>query len=287
MTTTIHTMSLSDLELLLDWAASEGWNPGLDDAKAFHAADPQGYLMVCQDTQPAACISVVKQGTSHGFLGLYICAPEFRGHGHGWTAWKAGIDYLAGRTIGLDGVVEQQDNYRKSGFDFIYRNIRFTGSTEVLTTGASLKLNPQYKMSACSSRDLPQLLAMDRAVSGIDRECFMRSWLAGDATRHTVVCQHNNSIVGFGTIRECVRQFKIGPVICDDEVIANQLICSLVERVNAQTITLDVPEPHQRAMDLAVTIGLQPVFETARMYRGQAPIIHLNQIFGITTLELG
>ena len=27
---------------ILDWAADEGWNPGLDDAAACHAADPAG-----------------------------------------------------------------------------------------------------------------------------------------------------------------------------------------------------------------------------------------------------
>ena len=33
--------------------------------------------------------------------------------------------------------------------------------------------------------------------------------------------------------------------------------------------------------------GLTPVFETARMYRGPAPALPLERIFGITTFELG
>ena len=39
--------------------------------------------------------------------------------------WNAAMDSLAGRNVGLDGVVAQQDNYRKSGFRLAYRNVRF------------------------------------------------------------------------------------------------------------------------------------------------------------------
>jgi len=34
-------------------------------------------------------------------------------------------------------------------------------------------------------------------------------------------------------------------------------------------------------------MGLAPVFETARMYRGKAPVVPLKNVFGVTTLELG
>src|SRR5262245_49128429 len=40
----IRTMSRAELGLALDWAAAEGWNPGLDDATPFHVADPAGFL---------------------------------------------------------------------------------------------------------------------------------------------------------------------------------------------------------------------------------------------------
>ena len=39
---TVRLMTLADLAMVLDWAAAEGWNPGLDDAAAFLAADPEG-----------------------------------------------------------------------------------------------------------------------------------------------------------------------------------------------------------------------------------------------------
>ncbi len=40
----ISVMSPNKLRMALDWARLEGWNPGLEDAAAFYAADSQGFL---------------------------------------------------------------------------------------------------------------------------------------------------------------------------------------------------------------------------------------------------
>ena len=61
------------------------------------------------------------------FLGLYIVKAEHRGQGFGLELWRAALDHLGDRVIGLDGVVAQQDNYRKSGFRLAFRNIRQKG----------------------------------------------------------------------------------------------------------------------------------------------------------------
>jgi hypothetical protein len=52
-------------------------------------------------------------------------------------------------------------------------------------------------------------------------------------------------------------------------------------------IYMDVPADNAQAIRLAEDFGLSPIFETARMYRGQAPEIPLDRVFGVTTLELG
>ncbi|MDP2934013.1 MAG: GNAT family N-acetyltransferase, partial [bacterium] len=40
---TIRPMVRTELDLAIEWAASEGWNPGLQDANCFYAADPEGF----------------------------------------------------------------------------------------------------------------------------------------------------------------------------------------------------------------------------------------------------
>jgi hypothetical protein len=42
----IKTMSRKELDIAVDWARQEGWNPGLYDADAFYAQDPNPILWV-------------------------------------------------------------------------------------------------------------------------------------------------------------------------------------------------------------------------------------------------
>lgn len=123
----VRRMAESELALALDWAAAEGWNPGLSDAHSFYAADPKGFFLGELDGAPIGCVSAIAYDQEYGFLGFYIVRPPYRGRGFGMQLWDAAMAYMAGRNVGLDGVVAQQENYRKSGFALAYRNIRHQG----------------------------------------------------------------------------------------------------------------------------------------------------------------
>ena len=50
----IRAMTAAEVDIAVGWAAAEGWNPGLDDARCFRAEDPDGFLMAFLDGEPAA-----------------------------------------------------------------------------------------------------------------------------------------------------------------------------------------------------------------------------------------
>ena len=55
----VRTMLPEEMTLAVDWAAAEGWNPGLADASCFAAAAPDGFLLGELAGGPAAILSVV------------------------------------------------------------------------------------------------------------------------------------------------------------------------------------------------------------------------------------
>ena len=276
-------MTRAEVDVAVDWAAAEGWNPGLADAACFHRTDPEGFLAGRLDGDMVAGISVVSYGEAFGFLGFYIVAEGFRGRGHGMALWRAGLAHLGGRTVGLDGVVAQQANYAKSGFALAHRNIRYGGSPAV-----SRPEDP----TLVDLSELPRarVLAYDRPLFGAPRAAFLDCWLRPErrpGRRWGLGLLRDGALAGYGVIRACRAGHKIGPLFAEDEAGADLLFRGLAGSVGSARVYLDPPEPNGRAIALAERYAMTPVFETARMYKGHAPDLPLDQIFGVTTFELG
>ena len=72
-------MAGSDLEVVLDWAAGEAWNPGRHDAAAFEAIDPDGLLIGLVNGEPVAAIACPRYDERYRFVGLYLVRDDHRG----------------------------------------------------------------------------------------------------------------------------------------------------------------------------------------------------------------
>jgi hypothetical protein len=276
----IGTASAADVMLMAEWAAAEGWNPGLTDARAFVVADPRGFLVGRMDGEPVTCISVVRYGEAFGFLGMYIARPNARGRGFGYRTWQAGMARLTGRTVALDGVVAQQDNYRRSGFQLAWRNVRFEGPAPDVAAPQGVRI--------VDAREIPfdQLAAYDRRFFGAPRDAFLAAWISVP-DRSACVAVREGDIVGFAVLRDAHAASRVGPLFAVDGSIALALVSSLARERAATAVAVDVPGVNAPALAWAEAAGWKPSFESARMYTGQAPEIEPSGLFGITTLELG
>lgn len=273
----ITTMRPDDLALALDWAADEGWNPGLGDAMAFRAADPGGFLIGRVAGEPIACISIVRHAPDFAFLGLYICRPAWRGRGHGLALWQAAMALAGARTVGLDGVPAQQANYARSGFVAAGRTTRYLGT---------LPGTPPDGMTP-AARLVPAAAALDRAASGVTRAAFLAAWLADTPTRRSLALLEAGGLMGFGTVRRCREGLKVGPLLARSPAAAERLLHALAGLFPDRPLALDVPESATDALDLVQSFGMRPAFETARMYRGAPPAPAPGLTWGVATLELG
>ena len=283
----IRPASAAEFRTAADWAAAEGWNPGLDDLAAFHATDPGGFFMGWIGGEPVSSISVVRYGETYGFLGFYIVRPDQRGSGTGLATWNHSMAFLDGRTVGLDGVVAQQENYKKSGFVYAGRNVRYSGVPKVTAEKTAAEIRPPL------ADDLPALLAYDRAFFAAPREAFTTPWVLPQpgVRRIARLAVQDGAIVGYGVIRKCRNGRKIGPLFAENSGIASALFAALAATAPEEDIALDTPQDNAAAVALAERAGLSPVFETARMYRlakgGEMPELPIQRTFGITTFELG
>ncbi|HEY8218690.1 MAG TPA: GNAT family N-acetyltransferase, partial [Methylobacter sp.] len=246
----------------------------------FYAADPSGFLVGLLGDEPIATISAVKYGNSFGFIGFYIVKPEYRGKGYGIQIWNAGLASLGGRTIGLDGVVAQQDNYRKSGFALAYRNVRYQG------IGGG-NYSADAGIVPLSELAFDDIYAYDKAFFSDNRRGFLKCWINQPQSTALGILR-DNTLAGYGVIRICRTGFKVGPLFADSPQCAERLFSALKSHApEGAPVFLDIPAVNAAAVDLVNRHNMTVSFETTRMYAGQVPDLPINRLFGVTTFELG
>ncbi|CAM9281480.1 unnamed protein product [Laminaria digitata] len=290
----IHIMTEADVVRTLAWAGSEGWNPGNADAKPFQAADPEGFFISkTEDGEPVASVSAVRYGEDYGFIGLYICAPEFRGRGHGLAVFRHGMDHLEGRVMGLDAVLEQQANYAKLGFEVAHLTLRFEGvggavdAPPSLTPTAEGEQGGGLVVEKLGQDNVELVLDFDRGHVPAPRAQFMRTWFANPG-HTTLVAMEKGSVRGYGVLRPSAGGARIGPLFADSVKVAELLLMGLAGSTSPKTmISMDIPDINEEAVRLAERLGFSKVFVMARMYRGPAPKVPMDRIFSITIAELG
>lgn len=274
----IRTLSLAELADLVDWAAAEGWNPGLDDAAMFQAADPEGFIGAFVGSDMVAAISAVAYGRDFGFIGLYICRPDMRGKGYGKAVWTAGMDRLAGRTVGLDGVEEQQANYRSKGFRPVYETIRYSGRPATLPVGAA-------RPRIVAAQPGPDIISYDALCFPAARRSFLQRWL--QPPHRALAAITSREMGGYAVARSCRSGFKVGPLFADDARTALELLGELASACEGGDLNIDVPATQVDFIAALEAAGFSPTFSTTRMYKGTSPKLDAKRVFGVTTLELG
>ncbi|MFP4549094.1 MAG: GNAT family N-acetyltransferase [Fidelibacterota bacterium] len=276
----IDPMTRDEMNLALDWAAEEGWNPGLYDANAFYGADTTGFLIGKINNEPVAMISAVKYDKEFGFVGFYIVKPDYRGQGYGFQIWQAAMQALSGRNIGLDGVVDQLPNYRKSGFRLAHRNMRYQGK-------AVGEIPANRNIVDLRRIPIDRILRYDRKFFPAHRVNFLEPWIH-QPEAFALGYIHDNQLKGYGVMRKCRKGYKIGPLFAENPQIAEALFQTLCSRIGTdESFYLDIPQVNSAAGQLVEKQNMELVFETARMYTGEFPDLPLNKIFGVTTFELG
>lgn len=273
MTPAFRNATHDDVNMILDWAASESWNPGLEDAEPFLAADPNGFFVASVAGHPVAAISVVNHDPATTFLGLYLCKPEWRARGIGFALWQHALEHAGSRSVLLDGVAAQQDNYAKSGFQRVGATLRWQGN---------LPANTANSARPSRDTDIARIMALDQAANGYARQAFLAAWVRPTATRRTVIASDGS---GFATARLCQSGCKIGPVVAQDARSALHLAISAAQQIGQTCAMIDIPAQNDEFTKLIKAQGFATSFSTARMVRGVSPTMS-RDMQAVATLEL-
>lgn len=276
----ITTMTREEVNTAVDWAAKEGWDPGLSDAECFYRADPTGFFSGKLNGEIISVGSAIRYDDQFGFCGFYIVKPEFRGKGYGIKLTQSRLAYLGERNVGIDGVAEMQDKYKRLGYRIAHKNVRYQGRGGISLSGDDTTI------TKLSEVDFEKLCEYDRRHFPAARKTFLSHWVRYPGSAGYAILD-NGTIKGYGIIRPCIEGYKIGPLFADEPDVAEQIFAKLTQHAEGEFYYLDIPEVNPNAKALVNKHGFKEVFETARMYLRYDPELPLNNIYGITTFELG
>ncbi len=276
----VRKMRRDEFPQAIEWAAKEGWNPGLFDEAPFWITDPDGYFAVEHDEILVACISAIKYNEEFGFTGFLIVRPDYRGSAAGVMVSMASLKYLEGINTGLDGVFDRQDNYARLGFKYAYSNLRY----EFTPNSDAFEVNEN--LTNLKRVDFYKILEYDTLHFPTRRETFLQEWLNMPNLRGYAMID-NGYIMGYGAIRTCGIGNKIGPLFANDATTAETIFRALCTHAANTPVFLDVPDKNHQAVSLAKKYNMKKVFGTARMYSHFEPDIRINEVFGVTSFELG
>lgn len=279
----IGQMREDEVAILGDWAAAEGWNPGLSDLEIAWKTDPQAFIALRDGDALAGGGSVFSYGGDFGFMGLFIMRADLRKRGIGSALWHWRRDHLLARlkpgaAICMDGVFEMVPFYERGGFKSAFRDVRFEGTSvgAVEPTGTVL----------LGSKDFQEIAAYDRAFVPAAREAFLSRWLAAPGVISLGV-RENGTLAGYGVARPCRVGFKIGPLFAEDAEAAERIARGLMARIPGQHVQMDLPEANAAAVSMASGFGFCMSFGCMRLYHGPPPKLPIQRTFAVTSLEFG
>ncbi|MDF1758196.1 MAG: GNAT family N-acetyltransferase [Legionellaceae bacterium] len=274
-------MTKDEVELAIDWAANESWNPGLNDAKCFYATDPNGFFIGKLNDVPVTMGSAVIYDDEFAFCGLYMASEDYRHKGFGYTLTKKRLEYIGSRNAGLDGLILMVSKYENLGYQIAHYNTRYRGCGPY-----ELRCQPKYTLTSLAEIEMSKIVAFDRLHFPAPRDTFLNCWLKQkDGAGFGVLIE--DKLCGYGYIRPCRSGFKIGPLFADNQDIAEEIFLKLIDFAGDKEFYIDCPETNLNAKALAFEYDLETIFQSARMYLKYEPKIAIQNVYGITSLELG
>ncbi len=306
----LRPMRRDEFDVLVEWAAAEGWNPGHHDSESFWRADPEGFVAVELDGALAAGGSIVSYGGLYGFMGFFIVRPDLRGRGIGRWLWHERKRLLRARlqpgaAIGMDGVFAMQHFYAAGGFALEHRELRFEAAEDrpLVARAEAARSSPDgtavsirthtpagsagpIAITRISADLMEQAIAYDAPHFPAPRADFMRRWLTQpDAL--PIAAADGGTIAGLAVARPARTGMRIGPLFADSPAIAEALLAHILDRCHGMPVHVDVPECNPAAIALAARFGMREIFGCAKMTLGTPPRLPWPRIYGVTSFELG
>jgi GNAT superfamily N-acetyltransferase len=272
-------MTEADIPLGMRLKQQAGWNQLEKDWQRFLSLERDGCFVAELDDAPVGTVTTCVF-ESVAWIAMMLVDESHRGRGIGKALMQHALDFLdrlGVTTSRLDATSLGQPLYQKLGFISEYHLSRHEG---ILPHGPEaaqvIRVGPEH---------LPDLLALDLAVTAADREKLLRHLYEDHAEEMRVVLEEDG-VGGYITARPGARAWQIGPCIASPK-FGPLLVADAVHRHGGQLAHIDIPHGNRPANQLAQSWGLTAQRDFVRMSRGPMIPDLVDSIWASSGPEMG
>lgn len=209
----IRSMSLQDVGVLTDLIQREGWEFDHSDIERILRLDPDNSIVATFDGKVIGGITVCLVG-SRALLGHVVVKEKHRKKGVGQRLMETVLGKLDSAGVGTVEVFGERladKFYRKNGFAPVEECDIFTKNLQE----GEFKEKPRSGIGAIESSEIDDLLSIDRAICGFDREMILRNFIT-DFPELAFSCSDDHGLKGYVLGRSSPLGNDVGPLICLD-----------------------------------------------------------------------
>lgn len=256
----VREMRDTDLPTCLEFTQKVKWPHRMLDWQ-LHFSRGQGSVIEDINGEIVGCILWWDYGKDYATVGLVVVPDHMQGNGLGRKLMDTVISQTGARNLQLVATIAGKRLYQQCGFQeksFIYQ-VQGHLSATVRPISAEVSLKP------LDNSTLQDVLALDKAAY----QCLRGALLKAIAEMgEGVVAYRGTDAVGFAIIRESGRGQTIGPVIANDENIAQALVNELLMKADG-FVRFDLTESAQGLKPWLEALGLEQVDKVSLMVKGE------------------
>lgn len=289
----IRPMTAADVEAGLQLCRAARWNQTARDWHHFLERTPGGALVAVLGGRVVGSVATIRYAPDLAWVAMVLVDPDVRGRGIGHALLEHGLELVADvPCVGLDATPAGRPLYQSLGFtdaDALTRMQRsgadVSGEMEVPGAGPG---PAGLVVGRLESADWPEVLTLDRRVTGVERAVTLR-WLAEGAGGHALGARQG----GVGALEGVLlgrqgHQFEhLGPLLASRTEVAAALVSSALREVPAgRPVVVDAADQRPGWLAWLERRGFTAQRPFTRMYRGTSRTL-APETFAIIGPEFG
>ena len=251
----VRDMREADLPICHEFTQQVKWPHRMSDWQ-LHFAHGIGSVIEDADGVVAGCILWWDYGEEYASVGLVVVPEHMQGNGLGRTLMDTVMNQTGKRNLQLVATAAGKRLYQQCGFieqGCIYQ-VQGELTAEVRPVSSDVELMP------ISQETLDAVLALDASAFQCSRGALLTTM---SECGEGVVAYANGEPVGYAMIRQSGRGQTIGPVVANDENVAQTLVSQLLMNVSG-FVRFDLTEN---------ALGLKPWLEALGLAEADKPTL--------------